>query len=149
MVTSDGLTKIGRKFKGSLPSILNKIADAGLEFNKKFPRKFIKEYRCIALAFNGSRLVGFGKNKKKTHTFTKIYHDAMHMSIHAEADLVMQLIKNKKIETVTDIVIIRGTTNLLNSYPCEICEGLIKMYFFKIRVWFFDADKNKWLVNLI
>lgn len=68
MVTSDGLTKIGRKFKGSLPSILNEIADAGLEFNKLFPRKFIREYRCIALAFDGSRLVGFGKNKKRlTH----------------------------------------------------------------------------------
>lgn len=71
------------------------------------------------------------------------------MSIHAEADLVMHLLKNKAIDNVTDIVIIRGTTNLLNSYPCEICDGLLKMYFYKVRLWFFDVRKNGWIVKLI
>lgn len=148
MVTSDGLTKVGRKFKGALPSILNEIASASLEFNRRFPRKFIKEYRCIALAFDGSRLVGFGKNKRKTHTFTKVYHDAMCMSIHAEADLIMQLLRNKAMNNVTDIVVLRGTTNLLDSFPCHICEGLIKMYLTNIRVWYFNHTKNKWEVTL-
>lgn len=147
---SSGSIKIGHRFKGSMPTILPEILELGLENNRKNSRGFSGGLRCVAFALDGSRLIGFGENKSKTHTFTKkLYHDKLHMTIHAEADLVMKLIKDKKIEKVTDIVVVRGTVQPLSSHPCEICSGLFAMYFTKVRLWWYDSGIKQWKVEMI
>lgn len=149
---SDGsskLFKIGHKFKGSMPYILNELVFKSLNYNNKNPRNFPGGLRCVSIAMNGNKLVAFGKNTPKTHTFTKIYHDQHKMSIHAEADMTMKILKCNNNQKITDIIIIRGTEKPLNSYPCSICKGLLNMYFDKVRMWWFNADLNKWEVELI
>jgi len=148
---SDGpsLLKVGHKFKGAMPNILNTITNIGIKYNKRYDRNFDGCFRCIAIALNGSKLIGYGVNKDKTHPFTKkLYHDNKYMTIHAEADLVMNLKKTEDINNVTDIIVIRGAKKLLNSHPCKICSGLFKMYFKKVRIWWFDANVNKWKVYM-
>jgi hypothetical protein len=142
--------KVGHKFKGSMPAILEEVLKMGLLYNKLNARQFPGGLRCVAFAFDGSRLIGFGENKPKTHTFTKkLYHDKLLMTIHAEADLLMKLLKSDSVEDVTDIVVIRGTKQPLNSHPCSICTGLFKMHFNKVRLWWYDSDIKKWKVELI
>lgn len=142
--------KVGHKFKGSMPAILEQVLKMGLMYNKINHRQFPSGLRCIAFAFDGSKLINYGENKPKTHTFTKkLYHDKLLMSIHAEADLMMKLIKYNEIEDVTDIVVIRGTIQPLSSHPCDICSGLFKMYFNKVRLWWYDANDEEWKVELI
>ncbi len=142
--------RIGHKFKGAMPSILDEVLRIGLAYNKINTRHFPGGLRCIAFAFDGSRLINYGENKPKTHTFTKkLYHDKMLMSIHTEADLIMKLIKMDSIDDITDIIVIRGTKQPLNSHPCKICTGLLKMYFTKVRLWWYNRDNSKWQVELI
>ena len=59
------------------------------------------------------------------------------------------ILKKDNIKKVTDLVVMRGTTKLLNSHPCTICTGLIKMYFTNVRVWYFDSNKNIWKCELM
>ena len=147
---SSTVIKVGHKFKGAIPAILEEVLRMGLVYNKLNDRQFPGCFRCVAFAFDGSKLIGFGKNKQKTHTFTKkLYHDKMLMSVHAEADLIMKLLKSDSINDVTDIIVIRGTKQPLNSHPCPICTGLLKMYFNKIRLWWYDSNIEKWKVELI
>ena len=142
--------KVGHKFKGSMPAILEEVLKMGLLYNKLNARQFPGGLRCVAFAFDGSRLIGLGENKPKTHTFTKkLYHDKLLMTIHAEADLLMKLLKSDSVEDVTDIVVIRGTKQPLSSHPCSICSGLFRMHFNKVRLWWYDADIKKWKVELI
>ena len=144
------LIKIGKKFSGTLPSILPEIIDVCKQYNKRNNRKFDPSLRCLALAFNGSRLVEFGENKMKTHPFLKeMYHDHNRMSIHAEADLVMKLLKRNNINKITDVVVLRGTLKLLSSYPCHICYGLLEMYLSQTRLWCYNRDNKKWSVNIL
>jgi hypothetical protein len=133
-----------------MPSILEEILNIGLSYNRTNARYFPGSLRCISFAFDGSKLIGFGENKPKTHTFTKkLYHDKLLMTIHAEADLLMKLLKSDSVDDVTDIVVIRGTKQPLNSHPCSICSGLFQMHFTKVRLWWYDADIKKWKVELI
>lgn len=142
--------KIGHRFKGAVPSILYEAQRLSLNFNIENPRDFQPCIRCLALAFNGSKLVEYGYNKKKTHPFTqKLYHSKHKDSIHAEADLVMKLLKDDKIDLITDIILVRGTSQPLNSHPCEICTGLFKMYFANVRLWFYDSLKEVWKCEMI
>ena len=85
----------------------------------------------------------------KTHPFTKKYHDQKKMSIHAEADMVMQLIKADMLDKITDIVMIRGSNTLLSSRPCDLCMRLLNDYLEAARIWWFNEDKNKWIVELV
>jgi hypothetical protein len=142
--------KTQHRFKGVMPHILEEVTEMGLTFNRKYPRKFDASLRCIAFAFSGNKLIEYGVNKKKTHTFTKkMYHDHLLNTIHAEADLVMKLLKEDNIKNVTDIVLVRGTSQSLSSHPCHVCCGLFDMYFSKVRMWFYNYDTEEWHCNLI
>lgn len=149
ILSKSGNIKTNVRFHGSMPHILDDVIDIALEFNKMHPRSFEPGLRCISFAFNGSKLIEYGINKRKTHPFTKNYHDLLHTTQHAEANLTMKLLKHNSIKLITDIVIIRGTKHILNSYPCPICSGLINMYFNKVRMWFFDHDNMIWKCELI
>lgn len=143
------MLKVGKRFKYALPEMLKELSLEVQEFNSmRTDFSNSMSFRCVALAFNGNKLMSIGVNKLKTHPFTKNYHDQHHMSIHAEADMVMDLIKKNKIKKITDVVVIRGTANILSSRPCHICRGLLHMYMETTRVWWFDSDKNEWKVEL-
>jgi hypothetical protein len=142
--------EISRLNNDSVPNNLILLGKICKIYNKLYTRKFVSSLRCLALAFDGSRIVEYGENKLKTHPFLKkMYHDKNLMSIHAEADLVMKLLKNDVIDKITDIVVLRGTSKLLSSHPCSICYGLLQMYLPNVRLWWFDADIKKWKVKLI
>lgn len=142
--------KVGRKFKGALPVILPDIIEMAKSYNIESEKNFEPNFRCLAIAFDGSRLVEFGENKSKTHPFLKtMYHDKRRMTIHAEADLTMKLLKRELINSITDIVTFRGASNLLSSYPCDICYNLFQMYFDSVRLWWFDVKVKKWRVKII
>lgn len=144
------IIKIGHRFKGVLPHILQEVADMGIDYNRSNPRHFDGGLRCIAFAFNGNKLIEYGENKKKTNPFTKkLYHDHLLNTIHAEADLVMKLLKDNNLHLVTDIIVIRGTAKPLNSHPCHVCTGLFNMYFSNVRMWSYDFDNDKWHCELI
>jgi len=143
------MLKVGIRFKYTLPEMLKELSSEVQNFNlSRTDFHGSTSYRCVALAFNGNKLLSIGINKLKTHPFTKKYHDQHRMSIHAEADMVMDLIKTNKIKKVTDVVVFRGTTNILSSRPCSICRGLLHMYMETVGVWWFDSDKNEWNVEL-
>ena len=140
---------VGRRYKFSLPELLNELVEEVINFNsQRDDFSGSTSFRCVSLAFNGTKLLSVGYNKHKTHPFTKKYHDLHKMSIHAEADMIMDLLKRNKISKVTDIVVIRGSTTPLSSKPCEICRGLIVMYLLYVRVWWFDDVSNKWNVEI-
>jgi hypothetical protein len=142
--------KIHHRFKGVLPHILEEVTEMGLKYNRCNPRRFDASLRCIAFAFSGNKLIECGVNKKKTHTFTKkLYHDHLLNTIHAEADLVMKLLKDDEIKSVTDIIVVRGTSQSLSSHPCHICCGLFEMYFNNVRLWYYNYEDDLWHCNLI
>lgn len=144
------IIKIQHRYKGVLPHVLDDISNMGLDYNRKYGRGFDPSLRCISFALNGNKLLEYGVNKNKTHTFTKkLYHDHLLNTIHAEADLTMKLLKDNQIHLVTDIVIIRGTSKILSSHPCCVCTGLLKMYFNNVRMWYYDFDNNVWHCELI
>ena len=136
-------------FSGSMPYIVEEISNKALLFNRENPRSFEGSQRCVAYALDGSRLLTFGYNQRKTHTFTRIYHDKLKYSIHAEADMTMKLLKYELLYKVTDIITIRGTQRLLNSYPCSICQGLLNMYFNNVRLWWYSEKEKIWKIHLI
>lgn len=132
-----------------MPHIIDDIVEEALRFNIQNPRHFIRCERCICYALNGSRLLTIGFNQRKTHTFTKIYHDKLKNSIHAEADMIMKLLKNDILYNVTDIVLFRGTTKPLDSRPCPICQGLLSMYLDSVRMWCYNTDDARWHMEII
>ena len=142
--------KAGKRFKGTLPSILPEIAAMSIEHNLKNTRHFDSSLRCVAIALDGSRLVEYGENKLKTHPFLKeTYHDLKRMSIHAEADLVIKLLRRELTDGVTDVVVLRGTRRLLSSHPCSICYSLLRVYLRSVRLWWYDAETKGWRVKII
>jgi len=144
------MIKVGKKFRGALPYILPEIIDMAKMHNTINDRSFEPNFRCIAIALSGSKLVEYGENKSKTHPFLKeMYHDKKLMTIHAEADLTIKLLKKDLADTITDIVVLRGTHNLLSSHPCNICFTLFKIYFNKVRLWWYDAKVKKWRIKII
>lgn len=149
IISINGNIKTNIRFHGSMPHILNDIINIALKFNILHPRTFEPGMRCISFAFDGSKLIEYGINKRKTHPFTKNYHDLLHTTQHAEADMVMKLLKKQNLNLITDIIVIRGSKKPLNSHPCSICSGLFDMYFTNIRLWFFDSDHMKWKCEII
>ena len=140
--------KTGSKFKGVMPHVLKELSILALDYNRDHPRNFTPEFNCISIAMSASTILRFGANKYKTHTFTKkMYHDHNLKSIHAEADMVMKLLKFNEIKKVTDIITIRGTSKLLPSHPCKVCTVLFSMYFDAVRLWYYDG--KVWVVELI
>ena len=138
-----------KHYYGSMPHIIDEITKDALDFNMKNPRGFIRCERCITYALNGSRLLAIGYNQRKTHTFTKMYHEKLKNSIDAEADMIMKLIKNDNLTKVTDIVVFRGSTKPLNSYPCKICQGLLKTYLDSVRLWWYDYNNKEWKLEIL
>lgn len=143
--------RIGHKFSGSMPTIIDELTDNALDYNYKYNLTFYPGFRCIAYAFDGSRLIAAGINKPKTHTIIKDYYNNDRCtSIHAEADLIIHLLKirpNKK-KAITDVVIIRGTQKLLSSKPCISCQTLLHKFLPFVRIWWFNAPDNCWSVYL-
>ena len=93
---------VGRRYKFSLPELLNELVEEVINFNsQRDDFSGSTSFRCVSLAFNGTKLLSIGYNKHKTHPFTKKYHDLHKMSIHAEADMIMDLLKRNKINKVT------------------------------------------------
>ncbi len=143
------ILSIGRRYKSSLPEMLNELIDEVMTYNSnRIDFSYSTCFRCVSLAFNGTKLLSLGYNKHKTHPFTKNYHDLNRMSIHAEADMVMDLIKRNKINKVTDVIVIRGSHQPLSSRPCTICRGLLEMYLPSIRVWWYDDVDQDWKVEI-
>jgi hypothetical protein len=142
---------IGRKFHGSMPSIINTLTEITLEYNDVYNTQFYPGFRCAAYAFDGSRLIAAGINKPKTHTILKSYYNNDRcISIHAEADLIIRLLKIKshKMKAITDVVVIRGTQNLLSSKPCINCQAILHKFLPFIRVWWFSEPDNIWNIYL-
>ena len=115
-----------------MPHIIDEITKDALIFNKENPRGFIRCERCITYALNGSRLLAIGYNQRKTHTFTKMYHEKLKNSIHAEADMIMKLIKSDSLNKVTDIVVFR-----------------LKTYLDSVRLWWYDYSSKEWKLDII
>ena len=108
-----------------MPHIIDEITKDALIFNKENPRGFIRCERCIT------------------------YAEKLKNSIHAEADMIMKLIKSDSLNKVTDIVVFRGTNKPLNSYPCKICQGLLKTYLDSVRLWWYDYSSKEWKLDII
>lgn len=124
-----------------MPSILDELIDISLNFNKNNPRDFDTSYRCIAYAFDGSRLISVGYNTKKTPGAKyKIYADDAKLSTHAEIMMLKDILKKNKENYITDIVVVRGTERLLDSKPCKFCLGFINKIFTNIRLWYFKDN---------
>lgn len=144
------LRKFPHKYKGSMPKILNTIVNEALEFNRANRRGLDKQRSrlCVCYALCGNKLLTIGYNRpQKTHPFCKEYADNLKWSIHAECDTIMKLHKMNKMDYVTDLVVIRGCTKPCNSYPCSICEGMLKMYFNSVRLWYYED--GSWKVQII
>lgn len=135
--------------KKALPYSLDVLSDLALKFNSENDRNMCGCFRCIAFAVSGSKVISYGENIWKTHTFTKAYHDKNLNTMHAEAHLVHKLIKSNKIEKVTDIVVLRGTLRLLNSRPCYMCMSVLKTYLPKVRLWWYNSDKGLWVTEIL
>jgi hypothetical protein len=138
-----------KKYKMSLPYILEDLSIKALEFNLMRDDDFERQYRCLAFAFNGSTLLTYGMNIMKTNPHYKNYADNFKMSTHAEISMLLNLSDYKRslYGKVTDIVIIRGSANLLNSYPCSLCMEHLEEKLPNIRMWYYY--NNIWKVKLI
>lgn len=136
-----------RHYHGSMPYIIDKIIAESLEFNTLNSRGFGRNERCVAYALSGSRLCAIGYNKKKTHTFTIKYHEQLKNSIHAEADMIMELIKKELLKDVTDVVTIRGTSKILRSHPCKLCYNILTTYLPSVRLWWYNGIE--WEMKII
>lgn len=140
--------RIKRNFGGSMPSILPELIDISLNFNKNNPRDFETGYRCIAYAFDGSRLISSGYNIRKTPGAKyKVYAEDGKITTHAEIMVIKDIIRNNLTDYVTDFIVIRGTDKLLNSKPCTYCCKFISKVFYNIRLWYYY--NNSWKVILI
>lgn len=128
------------KYKKAIPHIIDEIAVNTLIYNKNNPRNFLPCYRVLSFAFDGSTLITIGENKKKTHPRYKDYADDKRLSIHAEIDMILKLERMNAMKKITDIVLIRGTTKLLDSFPCSFCYPNLKKYFSLCRLWFYSND---------
>lgn len=138
-----------KKYKASLPLILNEITKQALKYNlmrDRWINDFERSFRCISFAFDGSTMLEFGINKNKTNPNYQDYTRNKKYSTHSEISLLIKLNK-KKIRKVTDIIAIRGTTKLLDSYPCPLCMAHLIDCLEKTRLWYFKY--NKWHVELL
>lgn len=136
-----------RKYKRAMPHIIEEVAPKSLLYNKKNPRGFLSCYRTLAFAFDGTNLLAIGENKNKTHPKYKEYADDNRLSIHAEIDMILKLQRLNSIKKVTDILVIRGAANFLNSFPCKYCYPNLQKHFNMVRLWFFKD--GKWCMKVI
>jgi hypothetical protein len=132
-----------RKYSASLPYILDELGRGALEYNYNRTDLYPVSYRCIAFAFNGSTLVDYGINVNKTHPKYKDYIKEFKMMTHAEISLIIGLKYMKKWQSfkkVTDIVLVRGRTKLLDSYPCCLCMKHLHETFSLSRLWYYKNE---------
>lgn len=126
--------------------IYTQISTIGIAFNKYndiFTRRF-KSWKvcCIALAKN--KIVSIGVNRPKTHPKFKAYADDERMTLHAEADMILRIDKNQKIDSITDIFVVRGVYNPLPSFPCEVCIAYITEKFNPSTILHYVDLNNNW-----
>jgi hypothetical protein len=69
------------------------------------------------------------------------------MSTHAEMSMLLNLAKLNCIDKVTDIVVIRGSKNLLDSYPCNLCMAHLKDELKTVRLWYYCY--NDWNMEIL
>jgi hypothetical protein len=124
------------------------LSNKALLFNiSRTDNQFERQFRCISFAFSGTRLVTYGYNKMKTNPLFSDFVDFFKMSTHAEMSMLLNLVKLNAIYKITDIVVIRGSTNLLNSHPCNLCHAHLHDELESVRMWYFY--NNDWNMEIL
>lgn len=132
----------------NIPNDLSKLTKDALAYNKIRNPEITNAFKCLAFGFKKSMLLSVGRNIfKPTKYFKNLYVDKHKMSLHAEIDLLLKLYKYNIKNKVTDIVLIRGVSKPLPSFPCESCEHVYTQHFTNISLWVYDSDFK--LSNLI